>query len=403
MTEERKRHFPLSLLPRLVGVGILVFILWLLLSTLFMPLLSTSATRAILNAPVILLTTPIDGVVSSLDIKSGTSFVQGQKVAVVENPRANQDTLLTLQTRRLSLEQELSSSLSQFEHDQQYYLALEKSSQQYQSAFRTRQLFGQKALRAENFAANARLKEAEETVERNLELFRQGAVSNALVDSSKAQLASLQGAAETVRSQLGISNGDLSAANQQVYLDPDQLRMFDLSSHLVTLKLSLDNQERNRSTVQQELQKLDGLIEAENSRIKLMSGYDVVAYSAGTVQEVVAPQGTLVRAGSTLVRATNCEQSYVIAVFPERVASKIDRDTVLKVSIRGLDEPLIAKVEQLLSHSSDLQPGTYSVPFPYAEQNSVYVVATFAASLSDRQRSMVCKPGLWASAEVVGK
>jgi len=403
MTEERTRHFPLSLLPRLVGVGILVFILWLLLSTLFMPLLSTSATRAILNAPVILLTTPIDGVVSSLEIKSGTSFVQGQKVAVVENPRANQDTLLTLQTRRLSLEQELSASLSQFEHDQQYYQALEKSSQQYQAAFRTRQLYGQKALRAENFAASARLKEAEETVERNLELFRQGAVSNALVDSSKAQLASLQGAAETVKSQLGISNGDLSAANQQVYLDPDQLRMFDLSSHLVTLKLSLDNQERNRSAVQQELQKLDGLIEAENSRIKLMSGYDVVAYSAGTVQEVVAPQGTLVRAGSTLVRATNCGESYVIAVFPERVASKIDRDTVLKVSIRGLDEPLTAKVEQLLSHSSDLQPGTYSVPFPYAEQNSVYVVATFAANLSDRQRSMVCKPGLWASAEVAGK
>ncbi|MGA8138939.1 MULTISPECIES: hypothetical protein [Pseudomonas] len=403
MTEERTRHFPLSLLPRLVGVGILVFILWLLLSTLFMPLLSTSATRAILNAPVILLTTPIDGVVSSLSIKSGTSFVEGQQLAVVENPRANQDTLLTLQTRRLSLEQELSSSFSQFEHDQQYYQALEKISQQYQAAFHTRQLFGQKALRAENYAASARLKEAQDTVERNLELFRQGAVSNALVDSSKAQLASLQGAAESVRSQLGISNGDLSAANQQVYLDPDQLRMFDLSSHLVTLKLSLDNQERNRSTVEQELQKLDGLIEAENSRIKLMSGYDVVAYSAGTVQEVVAPQGTLVRAGSTLVRATNCGESYVIAVFPERVASKIDRDTVLKVSIRGLEEPLTAKVEQLLSHSSDLQPGTYSVPFPYAEQNSVYVVATFAANLSDRQRSMVCKPGLWASAEVVGK
>jgi len=400
MTEERRKHFSLSLLPRLVGMGILGFILWLLLSTLFMPLLSASATRAILNAPVILLTTPIDGVVSSLSIKSGTSFVQGQKLAVVENPRANQDTLLTLQTRRLSLEQQLSSSLSQFEHDQQYYQALEKISQQYQSAFHTRQLYGQKALRAESFAASARLKEAEETVARNLELFRQGAVSGALVESSKAQLASLQGAAETVKSQLGISNGDLSAANQKVYLDPDQLRMFDLNSHLVTLKLSLDNQEHNRSTVQQELQKLDALIEEENSRIKLMSGYDVVAYSAGTVQEVVAPQGTLVRAGSTLVRATNCGESYVIAVFPERVASKIDRDTVLKVNIRGLDAPLTAKVVQLLSHSADLQPGTYSVPFPYAEQNSVYVVATFAANLSEQQRSLVCKPGLWASAEV---
>lgn len=117
MAEERSRFFSWSLLPRLVGLGVLVFIIWLLLSTLLMPLVSTSATRAILNAPVILLTTPIEGVVNSLEVKPGSTFTQGQKIAVVENPRANQETLLTLQTRRLTLEQELSSSASQAEHD----------------------------------------------------------------------------------------------------------------------------------------------------------------------------------------------------------------------------------------------------------------------------------------------
>jgi multidrug resistance efflux pump len=225
-------------------------------------------------------------------------------------------------------------------------------------------------------------------------------VSSAVVAQSKAQLASLQGAAESVRSQLRITDGDVSAASKQVYLDPDQLRMFDLSAQMTTLKLSLENQARNRRAYQQELDNLNQLIETEQNRVKLMAGYDVVAYSPGTVQELLAPQGTLVQAGSTLLRATDCGQSYVIAVFPERMASKIDRDSVLTVKIRGLDQPLKASVVQLLSSTSDIRANTYSVPFPYAEQNSVYVVGTFAADLTDAQRAMTCNPGLWASAEV---
>ena len=288
----------------------------------------------------------------------------------------------------------------QAEHDQRYYEELEKTSQQYQAAFHTRQLYTQKALKAENSAASARLVDARETVERNLELFVQGAVSGAVVASSKAQLASLQGAAESVRSQLRITDADVSAASNRVYLDPDQLRMFDLAAQMTTLKLSLENQARNRVAYQQELDNLKQLIESEQQRVRLTAGYDVIAYSAGTVQELLAPQGTLVQAGSTLLRATDCGQSYVIAVFPERMASKIDRDSVLTVKMRGLDEPLRASVVQLLSSASDMRANTYSVPFPYAEQNSVYVVGTFAADLTQAQRTMTCNPGLWASAEV---
>lgn len=401
MDETRAKRFSLSLLPRLVGFGVLIFIVWLLFSTLFMPLLSSSATRAILNAPVILLTTPIDGVVSSLSIQPGAIFIKGQDIATIENPRANQEALLTLQTRRLTLEQELSSLTSQAEHDQQYYDALEATSQQYQTAFHSRQMFTQKALRAESSAASARLVEAQGTVERNLELFRQGAVSEAVVDSSKAQLASLQGAAESVRSQVRINDGDLSAANEEVYLDPDQLRLFNLKAQMTTLQFSLVNQAKIRATQQQELDNLNRLIATEQARVKLMAMYDVVAYSPGTVQELVAPQGTLVRAGATLIRATDCSQSYVIAVFPERMASKIERDSVLQVTIRGLDKTLKAKVVQLLSSHSDLQSSSYSVPFPYAEQNSVYVVGAFDTDLTEDQRALACNPGHWVTAQVI--
>jgi len=396
----KPRFFTLSLLPRLVGFSVLFFIVWLLCSTLFMPLLSSSATRAILNAPVILLTTPIDAVVSSLRIKPGEAFEKGQTIATIENPRANQETLLTLQTRRLTLEQQLASLKSQAEHDQQFYDALDKTSQQYQSAYRTRQLYAQRALKAESVAADARLQDAQATVTRNMELFRQGAISDAAVTSSKAQLASLQGAAESIRSQVRINSGDVSAASEQVYLDPDQLRMFDLQAQMTTLQLSLANQTKNRATQQEELDNLNRLIETEQNRVRLMAAYNVVAYAPGTVQELIAPEGTLVRAGSTLVRATHCNESNVIAVFPERMASKITRDTVLKVNVAGLNQPLQAHVVQLLSKPSDTQAANYSVPFPFAEQNSVYVVGAFDENLSESERARTCNPGNWVTTEV---
>lgn len=390
----------LSLLPRLAGYGVLAFVVWLLFSTLFMPLMSSSATRAILNAPVILLTTPIDGVVSTLNIQPGTTFTTGQDIATVENPRAEQETLLGLQTRRLTLQQQLAAMASQAEHDRKYYNALEITSQQYQGAYETRKRYAQKALKAENGAAGARLADARETLTRNLELFRQGAVSEAIVASSKAQLASLQADAETIRSRVHINDGDLNAAKDQVYLDPEQLRMFDLKAQMTTLKLSLENSDRNRATLEEELTHLDQLIESEQNRVKMMTAYNVVAYSSGTVQELVAPQGTQVRAGSTLLRATNCNQSYVIAVFPERMASRIDRDSELQVSIRGLAQPLKAKVVQLLSSPTDIQSSNYSVPFPYAEQNSVYVVGTFDNNLPPNERLLTCNPGNWVNATV---
>lgn len=390
----------LSLLPRLAGYGVVAFIAWLLFSTLFMPMMSSSATRAILNAPVILLTTPIDGVVRTLSIQPGTTFKTGQDIATIENPRADQETLLGLQTRRLTLQQQLAAMASQAEHDRKFYNALEITSQQYESAYETRKRHAQKALRAENSAAGARLADAEETVARNLELFRQGAVSQAIVASSKAQLASLRADAESIRSRLHINDGDLSAAKEEVYLDPEQLRMFDLRSQMTTLKLSLDNLDRNRTTLEEELSHLDQLIDTEQKRVSMMAAYSVVAYSSGTVQELVAPQGTQVRAGATLLRATNCNQSYVIAVFPERMASRIDRDSELQVSIRGLDQPLKAKVVQLLSSPTDIQTSSYSVPFPYAEQNSVYVVGTFDNNLPPNQRVLTCNPGNWVTATV---
>jgi hypothetical protein len=40
------------------------------------------------------------------------------------------------------------------------------------------------------------------------------------------------------------------------------------------------------------------------------------------------------------------------------------------------------------------------VPFPFAEQNSVYVVGAFDENLSESERARTCNPGNWVTTEV---
>jgi hypothetical protein len=66
----------------------------------------------------------------------------------------------------------------------------------------------------------------------------------------------------------------------------------------------------------------------------------------------------------------------VVAVFPARVAKRLGIGSLLDVKLdENSDRVLPARVEQLLPEASEALQSTYSVPFPYAEQGSVYAVA----------------------------
>src|SRR5437899_11767100 len=104
----RKKFSTNSIVPRLAGYALLAFVLWLMGSTLLVPVLSKRATRAVLETPVTLVTTPVSGVITNLAMHPLDEVEPGTLVAKVQNPTLNRDVLTTLSTQRLGLQSQVS-------------------------------------------------------------------------------------------------------------------------------------------------------------------------------------------------------------------------------------------------------------------------------------------------------
>jgi hypothetical protein len=135
------------------------------------------------------------------------------------------------------------------------------------------------------------------------------------------------------------------------------------------------------------------LIDHEQDRVHALSDYVVKAYAPGTAQEVVAPVGSQVREGATLVRATDCRKTDVVAVFPARMSPHLNIGTELRVRISEGGRPRNAHITQLLPKATDTLQNGYSAPFPYAEDGSVYALAQWDDNGHADPTPPTCTPG----------
>ena len=146
-------------MPRLAGYALMAFIGWLLLTTLFEPWVSTSATRAVLNAPAVLITTPISGTVTAQYAQNGQAIQPGQPVATVKNTTVARDALTTLLTQRLELQGHLDDLRSHLQADQRMLDYTNGQYKKYQQASVSQLQSTYESIQAQQDATSAKLEE----------------------------------------------------------------------------------------------------------------------------------------------------------------------------------------------------------------------------------------------------
>lgn len=390
------RKSPLAIVPRLAGYGLVAFILWLLVSTLVKPWLSSSATRAVLDAPAILITTPISGTVSALYAKNGQPLEPGQTVAVVKNDTVARDTLTTLLTQRLGLRGKLDDLSNQIQSNQRMLGYVDEQYQRYQHANVAQLENTYASLQAQQDAASAKLSELNSSYQRAMILQHDGAVSAAVVSTAgaKANIAGKEADALD-QSTRGVA-ASLAAARKGIYVATGQGsndRLTQLSQQRASLQTGIASGQAQLDALNNQMVSLDALIAREQERLHALSDYVVKAASGGTAQDIVTPVGTQVAAGATLVRATDCSKTNVVAVFPARMASRLNIGTALLVHVSESSRPRRAHITQILPAAKESLQNTYSAPFPYAEDGSVYTVAQWDEHSTANRTPPPCAPG----------
>src|SRR5437868_7723272 len=391
-----------QVVPRLTGYGVVLFILWAVLSIMFPTVFTRSSERAVVNGPVNLVTSPVEGVVATQLAPAGKAFTAGEKLMTVQNPNVDRTLLVDLTSKKLDNQQRYDTNKAKLEGDQQRLAALDRDVGKYQAAAQNDHAASIGALQARLAVAKAQVDQQQDTVNRNQAMQWAGAVSEAYTDASRSQLAALSSAKQAIQADLAGALNSSKAAKGKVFVSVTDgpvatlaQRREELAAEVTQLKAQLEQMEQYGKSV-------DELIAAEQARIDRLSNLDIVAHDAGVVEDVLAPPGTHVAAGATLIRATNCGQSRVVAVFPRNLSDDVLPGTRVSVRVDGVPTPLAASVSEILPRAAEAEQARYFVPFPPLEKNEIYLIAKLDRPLpvkAQRQGGSganSCAMGRWA-------
>src|SRR3954463_10245660 len=110
---------------RVSAVGVAGLLSALMLTAVAPPIVADQSDRAVVNAPVTLLTAPISGEIGLLAVLPGRDVRDGDTLAQISNPRVDRGTLITLQEKASDARQKLDATRAKHESDLSYVSSLD--------------------------------------------------------------------------------------------------------------------------------------------------------------------------------------------------------------------------------------------------------------------------------------
>lgn len=390
-----------QIMPRVASYGMVAFIIWVILSVMFPPVFNRSSERAVVNSPVNLVTTPVEGVVTRQAVAMGGTFSAGQPLMTLQNSNLDRALLVDLTGKRLDNQTRLEAARAKLASDQTRLASTTQDIQRYQSAAQREHASRIKGIEAKLSVARQQIDQQEDVVNRNQAMQWAGAVSEAYTDASRNQLTVLAGQRDAIQAELDSARGSSEAARGKVYMSSADGAVGALVQRQDELRASIAQEQSEIAQLQEYGESVDKMVAAEQERLDRVSNLEIKAYTNGVVEDVLAPPGTRVAAGATLMRTTNCSQPRVVAVFPRSLSKDLLPGTRVTVHVDGVGKPVSGAVAEVLPRAPDGDQARYFVPFPPIEKNEVYLIARLDKPLPDlpatgTQETDRCALGHWA-------
>lgn len=392
-----------QVVPRLASYGMVVFIIWVILSVMFPYIFTRSSDRAIVNSPVNLVTTPVEGVVTKQVVQAGTAFAAGQPLMTLQNPNMDRALLMELTGKQLDNQKRLEAAKSKLEGDETRLASTSGDVKRYQGAAQREHESKIRGIEARLAAAKQQIDAQEDVVNRNQAMQWAGAVSQAYTDASRNQLNVLAGARDAVQAELDGARNSSAASRSKIYSSNTDGAVGALSQRQDELKAEIVQTRAEIKQLEDYGTEVDKLVTTEQGRLDRVSNLDIKAYTAGIVEDVLTPPGTHVAAGATLMRTTNCASPSVVAVFPRSLSKDLLPGAKVTVLVDGVGTPQPGKVAEILPRAPDGDQARYFVPFPPIEKSEIYLIAKLDKPLPDLPgagKTDRCALGHWAKVKL---
>lgn len=375
----------------------------LILAAVVPPLTADQSDRAVVNAPIALLTAPVAGDVESISIRPGQVIGGGQTVARIVNPRVDRSTLITLEGKYAETKGRASAAANKRASNLAYLASLDKSIEQQTQQISV--IFRQQIteLKAALEASIASGQERKTLVDRQTSMVSRNVASPDMLKPSEQQYAAALHRRDVESAKLSQKVTQLEGLLRGVYVGEDLAGLATLAQKRRDIEFDTQRLEIEQVELETSHRDQQRLLDNERDRLVSLSGATVQAPSSGEILSIGAAAGRHVSAGDSLMTLVNCERTVIVAIFSYRQAQDLNVGT--RVAISGLaSSPSFGRVSEILPKTSDKVDDLYAVPFPQTERREMYVLVApevvpehTRAAAGAPARGAACNVGRWVT------
>lgn len=330
----------------------------LIISFVYLPhLFYTYSITAIVSAPVISITSPIEGILKDAPPVMGTELKAGDVVGVVENLRFDRWRLDDMYTEMKSIQEKSSAMKQEKEKLEHVKVDLIKSFKTYTSSLEER-------LKIDIERAQEYLKERGDTISeskaeylRKSKLFKRGVVAENQADSAFFNAERATKSAQQTKLDVERLKAQLKSLQQGIFINIDgrtdvpyqQQRIDDITMRQHDLDSKIQEAEIREAVLKKS-------VALEEERFKKMSEAVVKAPFNGVTWRVFSAKGAHVDTTRPLVEMVDCSKVFVDTSIHERYFNKVKPGDTATIKLVGENRILKGTVQSVrggsLSESS---------------------------------------------------
>src|ERR1700716_2545488 len=375
----------------------------LMLTAVVPPIVADQSDRAVVNAPVTLLTAPIEGEIDSLAINPGHTVEAGDSLAQISNVRLDRGTLISLEEKAADAREKLAASEANKESDRAYLKSLdaeiagqiEQLKAQFQSQIAE--------LRARVAQSESQSAEKKALVERQTDMVSRDAASAYMLKPTTHQYSAALHNADAENAKLNQKIAQLDALEKGIYVGDDLIAV----GNLVQKRRDIDLDEKRMEIEEKELSAVledhQRLINKEQKRLDTLAEANVRVTTTGNILNVGAGPGRHVNAGDTLASLVDCDKRFVVAIFSYRQGQSMKVGTSVRVDGTSFGSGVVTAV---LPKTSDKIDDRFAVPFPQTERRELYAIIApdnrthgtlDPEAAAQHEQSTSCNVGQWVT------
>lgn len=342
-----------------ISLGILILLSGV--GLLFYTLATTRGRDAIVNAKVITLQAPDDGIVTDFQIRPGEEIPANQPLLRIENPRtstfeqARLQTQLDTEQQKLKLQQDQLSNISQLrqqvegDNRNQRQLEINKFTAQ------------RRKLQADINAAREQLALAKRIYERRRDLATTGAIAIEVADQAETDYLRQQDALTALTKELTSREQDLKAAqlgltliNSRTNYDPS-VRLQELKIQETQLRSQVAAQTAQVNGLKNQLQEITRNTRSRQN-IPLSSPVPTVLWQSSV------SNGDVVTRGQPLAKTIDCRDRWIDVYIGETALRQVRIGEPARIDLIGKDQSITGKVAFIRSGVGRLRIGEDVLP-----------------------------------------